>query len=162
MTTPTPTGRIAGTDLILTRTFRAPITDVWRSITTSESCARWFGRWEGQPAAGDTFRLQMMHEKGEPWSTVRIDTCEAPRHLVVTTQDTELGWRLELALEQAGDTTTLTFVHHLDDTKLAGDYGPGWEYYLDMLVASRDGQPLPAFDAYYPSMKAHFVDQLGS
>ena len=30
---PTPTGRLFGDDLVLTRTFRAPLDDVWASIT---------------------------------------------------------------------------------------------------------------------------------
>ena len=41
--TPKPTGRLSGDDLVLTRTFRAPIDDVWTSVTSSESTARWFG-----------------------------------------------------------------------------------------------------------------------
>lgn len=28
---------------------------------------------------------------------------------------------------------------------MAGEVGPGWEYYLDMLVAAREGKPLPSF-----------------
>jgi uncharacterized protein YndB with AHSA1/START domain len=160
MTATKPTGRIAGNDLILTRTFRAPIEDVWTSVTTSESCARWFGRWEGDARPGKTIRLQMLHEKGEPWTNVTIETCVAPRHLAVTTKDDWGEWRLELTLEQTGDITTMTFVHHLSDKKLAGDTGPGWEYYLDMLVAAHAGQPLPKFEDYYPSQKQYFLDQI--
>jgi hypothetical protein len=42
-----------------------------------------------------------------------------------------------------------------------GELGPGWEYYLDALVASREGQPLPKFDAYYPEQKAYFTSLEG-
>ena len=42
---PKPIGRLRGDDLVLTRTFRAPIDDVWTSVTSSESTARWFGPW---------------------------------------------------------------------------------------------------------------------
>jgi uncharacterized protein YndB with AHSA1/START domain len=160
MTSPQPTGRIAGNDLILTRTFRAPIADVWRSVTDSESCARWFGRWEGDARPGNTIRLQMLHEKGEPWSNVRIEACDAPRHLAVTTKDDYGEWSLELTLEQAGEITTMTFVHHLSDKKHVGDTGPGWEYYLDMLVAAQAGAALPKFDDYYPSQKEYFLAQV--
>jgi hypothetical protein len=34
--------------------------------------------------------------------------------------------------------------------------GPGWEYYLDMLVASREDLPTPSFDDYYPAMKPYY------
>lgn len=58
------------------------------------------------------------------------------------------------------DVTTLTFVHHLTDATSVGDIGPGWEYYLDMLIASRGGNPLPSFGDYYPAQREYFVEQL--
>jgi uncharacterized protein YndB with AHSA1/START domain len=157
---PTPTGHVRGKDLIVTRTFQAPIEDVWTSVTKPESTARWIGSWEGDAGPGKTVRFQMLHEKGQPWADMLIEACEAPRHLAVMTKDDVGEWRLELTLTQTGDTTELRFVHHLSDPKLAGDVGPGWEYYLDMLVAAREGKALPSFDDYYPAQKAHYVEQL--
>jgi uncharacterized protein YndB with AHSA1/START domain len=159
MNAPKPTGRIAGNDLVLTRTFRAPIADVWASVTESERCARWYGRWEGTPGAGNTIRVQMAFEKGEPWTDMKIEACEAPRHLVLSSTG-DYGIRLEVTFAEASGVTTMTFVHRDVDKKMAGDYGAGWEYYLDNLVASRDAAPLPKFDDYYPSQKQHFTDQL--
>lgn len=155
---PKPTGHVSGNDLILTRTFRASIDDVWTSVTDSESTARWIGRWEGDAGPGKAIRLQMLHEKGQPWTDVMIERCEAPRHLVVATKDDFGEWRLELALTQTGDTTELRFIHHLSDRKLAGSAGPGWEYYLDMLVAAREGKALPSFEDYYPAQEAHYLE----
>ena len=37
---PTPTGRLFGNDLVLTRTFRAPVSDVWASLTDPERTVR--------------------------------------------------------------------------------------------------------------------------
>jgi len=156
---PRPTGRIAGDQLILTRSFRAPIDDVWTSVTKSESTERWFGRWEGEAGPGKTVRLLMVFEQGDAWTNVLIETCEPPRHLVVTTKSAYGEKRLELTLAQTGGTTLLTFVHHLADKKRIGELGPGWEYYLDNLVAARAGEPLPKFDDYYPSQKQYFLDQ---
>ena len=152
-----PTGHVRGNDLILTRTFHAPLDDVWMSVTASESTARWFGAWEGDAGPGKTVRLQLLYETGQPWTNVTIEVCEPPRHLIVRTKDDFGDWLLELTLTQTADTTELRFVHHLSDRKLAGDTGPGWEYYLDMLVAAREGRPLPAFDEYYPAQKAHYL-----
>ena len=160
MTAPKATGRIAGDDLILTRTFRAPIADVWASVTESERCARWYGRWEGEPGPGKTIRLQMLFEKGEPCTRYKIDAYEAPRHLVVSSTSEDYPITIDVKLEETAGVTTMTFVHQKVDRKLAGDFGAGWEYYLDGLVASRDGQPMPKFDDYYPSQKQHFTDQL--
>lgn len=155
---PKPTGHVRGNDLILTRTFKAPIHDVWTSVTDSESTARWIGSWKGEAGPGKTVRLQMLHEQGQPWASVLIEKCEAPRHLAVTTKDEAGEWRLELTLTQTGDTTELRFVHHLTDRRHAGDTGPGWEYYLDKLVAARAGEPQPSFDDYYPAQKAHYME----
>jgi uncharacterized protein YndB with AHSA1/START domain len=154
---PQPTGRLRGNDLILTRTFRAPIEDVWTSISDPESTARWFGRWEGERGAGGKIRVQMAFEKDGPWMDATIELCEAPRHLIVTTKDSYGEWRLELTLTQTNDTTTLEFVHHLTDRTGVGEVGPGWEYYLDNLVAARANQPLPTFEMYYPSQKDYFL-----
>ena len=158
---PRPTGRVDGNELIITRTFRAPIEDVWTSVTKSESLERWYGRWEGDAGVGKTVRLRMVFEKGEVWTNVLIETCDAPRHLVVKTISGFGEKRLELKLAQRGDTTELTFVHHLaDKKKMVGELGPGWEYYFDNLVAVHAGEPLPKFEDYYPSQKQHFVDQM--
>jgi len=156
--TPKPTGRLRGNDLILTRRFRAPIEDVWTSVTDPDSTARWFGRWEGAPGAGNQIRVQMMFEKGEPWMDVTIEACEAPHRYVVATNDSSGQWRLEIRLQQTGDVTELELVHHAIDRKMGGEVGPGWEYYLDNLVAAREGQPLPTFEMYYPAQKAYFLD----
>jgi hypothetical protein len=99
----------------------------------------------------------MVHEQGAPWTSARIDRCEAPRHLAMTTLGEAGGWRFEVTLEQTGDATTLRFVHHLEDLALAREAGPGWEYYLDMLIAARAGEKLPTFDEYYPAMQSHYT-----
>jgi hypothetical protein len=53
----------------------------------------------------------------------------------------------------------LRFTQHLSSTESVGEVGPGWEYYLDGLVASRAGEPLPSFDDYYPAQKGFFEAQ---
>jgi uncharacterized protein YndB with AHSA1/START domain len=145
-----------GRDLVLSRTFRAPIEDVWASVTESDRTARWFGPWEGDAAPGRTIKMQMAYEDQAPWMDVRIDACDPPRRLAVSATDEHGSWRLELLLEHADGRTELRLVHHLDTGDQIGDMGPGWEYYLDMLVASRDGSPTPNFDDYYPAMKPYY------
>jgi len=152
----TPTGRLEGNDLVLTRRFEAPIEDVWESLTRSESTARWYGTWTGTPGTGNTIMVKMLFEKGEPESEAHIDACEPPRRLALSTTG-EWGVRIEVTLTQVGAVTELRFVHHLVDRAPARDYGPGWEYYLDNLVAARAGEPLPRFEEYWPSMQAHYT-----
>lgn len=163
---PRPTGRLssttAGTNLVLERHFRAPIEDVWQSVTDSSSLSRWFGSWSGDAGPGKYVTLQMLFEKDAPPSRVLIEACEPPQRLAVSMKDDYGEWRLELSLTQVGETTTLRFVQHALKPEDVGNVGPGWEYYLDMLVAAREGQPLPDFADYYPAMKEHFVAQLSA
>jgi uncharacterized protein YndB with AHSA1/START domain len=156
----TPTGRLFptadGADLVVSRTFPASIEDVWASVTESDRTARWFGAWEGDAGAGRTIKMQMAFEDQAPWFDVRIDVCDPPRRLALTMRDESGDQRLELLLSHAGGSTELRLVHHLDSAEATGDMGPGWEYYLDMLVAARDGLPTPSFDDYYPAMKPYY------
>ncbi len=155
--TPPPTGRLRGNDLVLTRQFRASVEDVWTSITDPSSTARWFGRWEGEPGVGNEIRVQMGFEDGQPWLTKKIEACEAPHRLVLTSVGSSFTSKLELSLKAIGDGCELEFVQHAVNRAMVGEIGPGWEYYLDNLVASRGHGPLPTFDAYYPAQKAYFM-----
>jgi uncharacterized protein YndB with AHSA1/START domain len=160
---PTPTGRIVGTptgrDLVIVRTFRAPIEDVWASITEPERTARWFGHWTGEPGPGRTIRYTMAFEADGPAAEMRIEACERPRHLSVRALNDYGDWHLEAHLSETDGVTELRFVQHLEEGTGVGDVGPGWEYYLDNLVASRTGDALPKFDDYYPSQKQYYLDQ---
>ncbi|GAA2408155.1 hypothetical protein GCM10010420_40440 [Streptomyces glaucosporus] len=159
---PSPTGRLfrtdTGFDLVLTRTFPAPAEDVWADIAEPDRTARWFGPWEGDAAPGRTVRVRMAAEDRAPWSDLRIEACQPPRRLAVSMTDESGTWRVELLLSGAGGSTELRLVHHLGTAEGIGEIGPGWEYYLDRLVAARDGLPEPDFAAYFPAMRAHFEE----
>jgi uncharacterized protein YndB with AHSA1/START domain len=161
MTRP-PTGRLfrtsAGHDLVITRTFRAPIDDVWASVTEPDRTARWFGAWEGDAGPGRTIKVQMAFEEGQPWFDVRIDACDPPRRLAVSMGEDAGTWRIQLLLSETPEHTELRLVQHLDTPDFAREVGPGWEYYLDMLVAARDGTPRPDFADYEPAMKPYFTN----
>jgi uncharacterized protein YndB with AHSA1/START domain len=152
------TGRLVptadGNGLVVSRTFRAPIEDVWASVTESDRTARWFGPWKGDAAPGSMIKIQMSHEDETSWIDKRIDACDPPRRLALS--DGSGNKRIELLLSHTDGLTELRLVHHLDPTDGIGEMGPGWEYYLDMLVAARDDLPTPSFDDYYPAMKPYF------
>jgi len=158
--TPRPTGRLlrsdGSTDLVLTRTFRADIEDVWASITESERTARWFASWWGDAGPGKTIRYRLEFEEGKPEGEMTIDACDPPRRLEVSVAEPGLTWRLEARLSEDGGVTTLELVHHLADDVDRGSVGPGWEYYLDQLVASREARELPSFGDYFPAQQAYY------
>ncbi|CAM4070024.1 SRPBCC family protein [Nocardia ninae] len=155
-----PTGRLDRTDgkrdLILTRTYRAPIEDVWASVTESDRTARWMGAWQGEGGTGRNIKLQMAYEEGAPWCDAHIDACEPPTRLAISTTDDYGTWRLQAVLTESGGVTELVFTHHLDPDANVSEVGPGWEYYLDALGAARTDADRPDFEDYYPSMKQYY------
>ncbi|WP_068269842.1 SRPBCC family protein [Aldersonia kunmingensis] len=147
-----------GHDLILTRTYTAPIEDVWASITESERTARWFGPFKGEAKPGGTLQVQLVQEDEQPWAEFTIDSCTPPRHLVLRTIDENGSWHLEVTLDEHDGTTELVFTHHLDASAPVGEVGPGWEFYLDALGAARSGADLPDFNDYYPAMRDYYAN----
>lgn len=157
---PQPSGKLlateGGRDLVLTRSFDAEPEAIWAEVTESERTARWFGPWSGDGEPGGTISCRMTFEKGEPEIEMSIDACERPRHLALHSEDEHGSWRLQLDLIEADGGSTLQLTHHLDESSETGMIGPGWEYYLDMLVAAQAGQPLPSFDDYFPAQQAYY------
>lgn len=163
MSTPDPTGRLVpstdGHDLVLTRTLPGSVQDAWASITEPDRTARWYGRWEGTGARGATVRVQMGFEDDSPWVDVTITQCEPPHRLRVLSTSEDVSWDLSFDLSGTGDRCELRFVMHHIDPATVGDIGPGWEYYLDQLVASVTGTPLPSWDDYFPAQREYFEQQ---
>ena len=160
-----PTGKITTDDgrrvLTITREFQAPIEDVWAAVTESDRLARWIGTVTGDPASGVVAFVMTAEGATEP-SDMEIRECDPPRVLRVTSHVGEERWHLDLLLEEADGVTTLTFEQPDIDPAAAGDVGPGWEYYLDRLVAAETGGEVGAIDwdrDYYPAMQEYYREQ---
>ena len=138
----TPTGRIEQRDgelvLVQTRTFRAPVEDVWAAVTEPERLARWIGTWTGDPTSGSV-SFAMTFEGQEEGDPMVIRVCEPPHRLHLTTQVGDDQWLLELDLTHADGVTTLTFRQPAIRADQVGDVAPGWDYYLDRLVDVETG-----------------------
>jgi hypothetical protein len=96
-----------------------------------------------------------------PAETFRIDACERPRRLAVHSLPSAgnvSSWRVELDLSEEDGVTTLVFAMAMDDPELAASVGPGWDYYLDRLVAAEEGGDVAAIDFadYYPVFADHY------
>ena len=160
------------TYLVLERTFVAPIESVWAAVTEPERLARWIGTWTGDPASGQVdFRMLFegqSDDQGPQSEWMRIDACDPPRHLTVTSQmpgeaDASATWQMVLDLAEDDGVTTLTFGQSLPEPAWAESVGPGWEYYLDRLVAAEERRD-PAtvvWDDYYPALKDAYVEVFG-
>ncbi|WP_110182766.1 SRPBCC family protein [Nocardioides solisilvae] len=161
---PRPTGR-RGTRgeqdrLVLERTFAAPVEAVWAAVTESERLARWIGTWTGDPATGSVALLMNAEGDDVRPQTFTILACEPPRLLELTAgaEGGEEGWHLLLELDEHDGSTTLTFSQFVSDAETAAGVGPGWEYYLDRLVAAETGGDVAAvdFDDYHPAQGDHY------
>jgi uncharacterized protein YndB with AHSA1/START domain len=99
MTNP-PNGQLVGTAdgnaLVVSRTFRAPIEDVWASITEPDRTAGRFGTWTGDGAPGRMIKVQIDFEDHAPWLDKRIDACDPPRRLALSNESGNM--RVELLL----------------------------------------------------------------
>lgn len=110
---PTPTGRVVPRDgaleVVLTRTFDAPITDVWDALTVSERLAPWIGTYTGNGRTG-AVDFVMTAEGATEASRMEVLRCEAPTGLTVR-QDVGDGevWTLYLDLAEADGVTTLAW-----------------------------------------------------
>jgi uncharacterized protein YndB with AHSA1/START domain len=162
-----PTGKISreGDRLVLTitREFRAPIEDVWAAVTESERLGRWIGTYTGDPTSGSVAFLMTAEGATEP-EEMEIRECVPPRVLKVTTHAGEAEWYLDLSLHEQDGVTTLTFAQPDIDPAAADSVGPGWEFYLDRLVAAETGGDVAGIDFdrdYYPAMQEHYRSQTG-
>ncbi|EME16026.1 SRPBCC family protein [Rhodococcus triatomae] len=161
----TATGRLVrrgdGADLLIDRQFSEPAAEMWAAVTRSERTAAWFGPWSGTAAPGNTIHVQMRFEDGEPWMDMTVEECEPPDRYVLSSSDDFGSWLMELQVAAAPGGCRVRLIQHLDSSSvaLAADTGPGWEYYLDLLVAARSGGPRPEFDGYL-ELKGHYESEV--
>ncbi len=145
--------------LRLTRSFAAPIEDVWAAVTDPERLERWIGTFRGDPEAGRVMFRMTAEGADAPEEEMEIRECDPPRRLAVTAHAGEDRWSLELDLAEQDGITTLSFSQPDLDPVAGESIGPGWEFYLDRLVAALTGGDVSAIDFdrdYYPAMKEHY------
>jgi len=150
-----------GQDIVIERTFQAPIGDVWKSIVEPERMNRWIGTWSGEAGAGNRVSFAMTAEDGAEPEEALIHRCDAPRHLDVESFQGGTSWRLKVDLAESDGVTTLVFRQSVElSDEGASSYGPGWEYYLDRLVATHQGTNFASWDDYYPAQVPFWEEEL--
>jgi len=161
-----PTGRRETRDfgeaVVFDRVFATGIAEVWASITETGRLENWIGVWEGDPASGSVvFRMTAEGDDAPP-ETVTIRECRPPHALrfrIAPGTSPAQGWEFEITLAEHDGATTLTFAQSVAGEIPISDVAPGWEYYLDRLVADRAGGDLHAIDFardYHPAMSEHY------
>ncbi|MGH8997693.1 MAG: SRPBCC domain-containing protein, partial [Acidimicrobiales bacterium] len=67
------------------------IEDLWSAITDPRRIAHWYGAVEGDLRPGGTYRVRI--EPADLDGTGRIEECDPPRRLVVSSRETEQSAR---------------------------------------------------------------------
>jgi uncharacterized protein YndB with AHSA1/START domain len=125
------------------------IDDLWAALTDPGRLARWYGQVEGDLRPGGEFRLTL---ESEGWDgTGRVEACEPPRRLAVTTRESDESWQegrgvppfdaaIEATLTADGDQTVLVLeVKGMPLDKIAF-YGVGWQIHAENLAAHLAGR----------------------
>ncbi len=110
------------------------IDDLWRACTTPERLARWIATVSGDPSVGETVQAVFT----STWAgRVRIEVCDAPRHLLLTMEpgaDDET--QLEAWLTTEGSSTRLVVEERGLPVGQLHFYGAGWQVHLEDLGRS--------------------------
>ena len=129
--------------------FDTDIDDLWSALTDPGRLASWYGQVEGDLRPGGQFRLHV--EDADSDATGRVEACEPPRRLQVTTRETEESYRrgkgvqpydeaLEATLTADGDQTILVIEVRGMPVDAIAFYGAGWQIHVENLAAYLAGR----------------------
>jgi uncharacterized protein YndB with AHSA1/START domain len=136
------------------------VEDLWSAITEPERLARWIAEVSGDLAVGGAFRIRFTSS----WEGAgRVDACEPPRRLVVTTtEDDGTATELEAVITSEGDGARLV----VEDRGLPVDAAPfhaaGWQVHLEDLGAMLVGSPRSDWRARWQELIPSYRTEDGS
>lgn len=124
--------------------FDTDIDRLWSFLTDSAHLARWYGQVEGNLHLGGQFRIYIAADDWE--GTGRVDACERPLRLAVTTRETDESWRKGIGAEPFPSTTQVSLSVQGDQTALVLEvrgvpldkvafYGVGSQIHAENLAA---------------------------
>lgn len=119
--------------------YSTDIEDLWAAVTEPSRLARWIGSIEGEPVLGGHVQAHFT----STWEgTLRVDACEAPHHLLVTSEPgTDDEQTIEAFLTADGDGTRLVVEEKGFSRHDVPFHGAGWQAHLEDLgsyLAGRD------------------------
>jgi uncharacterized protein YndB with AHSA1/START domain len=113
------------------------IDDLWEACTNPERLARWIAQVSGDLRVGGSIQAVFT----STWSGAgRIDVCERPHHLLVTTQPgTDEEAQIEAWLSEEGSKTRLVVEERGLPREGLHFHGAGWQAHLEDLGRSLAG-----------------------
>ena len=151
--------------------YHTDVDDLWSALTDPGRLARWYGQVEGDLRPGGEFRLYI--ESHDVEGTGRVEACEPPRRLLVTTRETDESWRkgngvppfdeaIEATLTADGDQTILVIeVQGMPVDKIAF-YGAGWQIHAENLAAHLAGHERGDTEARWDELVPPYQDLAAS
>ncbi len=129
--------------------YDADIDDLWSALTDPGRLARWYGQVEGDLRPGGEFRLH--EESADIDAAGRIEACEPPRRLLVTSRETDESYlrgegvppydeTLEVTLTADGDQTILVIEARGMPLDKIAFYGAGWQIHAENLAGYLAGR----------------------
>jgi uncharacterized protein YndB with AHSA1/START domain len=125
------------------------IDELWSALTDPGRLAGWYGQVDGELRPGGQFRVHV--EGADVDSTGRVDACEPPHRLQVTTRETEESYRrgqgvppydqaIDATLTTDGDQTVLVIELRGMPLDATAFYGVGWQIHAENLAAHLGGR----------------------
>jgi uncharacterized protein YndB with AHSA1/START domain len=143
------------------------IDDLWSALTDPVRLARWYGQVEGDLRPGGEFHLYL--ESNDWDGTGRVEVCEPPRRLLVTTRESDESWRkgrgvppfdeaIEATLTADGDQTILVIEVQGMPLDTIAFYGAGWQIHAEELAAYLAGRERGDTEARWDELVPAYQD----
>ncbi|HEY1571583.1 MAG TPA: SRPBCC family protein [Pseudonocardiaceae bacterium] len=136
--------------------FDTDIDDLWSAFVDPERLARWLGDVEGDLRPGGEFRARFLASGWE--GTGRVEVCEPPRHLLVTTRQVRQTEQhtVEATLTAEGAGTVLVLEERGMPVHLLPDYGAGIQVHIEDLAAHVAGRERCDAEARWAELKPDY------
>jgi uncharacterized protein YndB with AHSA1/START domain len=146
-------GRLASADgkgvVRMEDRYDTDVHDLWSAITEPARLARWYGQVEGDLRPGGELRIYLASSDLE--STGRVEACEPPRRLRVTTRETDESYlkgqgvppfdsSIEVTLTADGDQAILVIEVRGMPLDAIPFFGAGWQIHAENLAAYLTGR----------------------
>jgi len=141
--------------------FDTDIDDLWSALTDPRRLARWLGEVEGDLRLGGEFRARYF----DGWEgTGRVEACEPPRRLLVTTRHARQTDEhvIEVTLAAGGDQTILVLEHRGMPLDHLADYGAGIQVHVEDLAAYLAGRERCDIEARWNELLPAYQDLAAS
>jgi uncharacterized protein YndB with AHSA1/START domain len=131
------------------RRYDSDIEDLWGAISDPARLADWYAEVDGDLRPGGAIHIYV---RADDWEgTGRVEACESPRRLLVTTKESDASWQkgqgvlpydesIEATLAADGGHTELVIEVKGMPLEAVAFYGVGWQIHAENIAAYLAGR----------------------